>query len=90
MKHIVCAAAMLLAGCVSAPAPTSAVQPIGPSTFSVSQRNVPFGSPAAVAGSFCGQFGQRVQIEGTSTEQTIWSDQVYSVLIFRCVTAEPR
>lgn len=78
-------AALVLGACATVPQSTHAVEVVGTDLFSVSQRNVPFGSPIDVAGSFCADFGQNVQIEGNTTEQTVLSDQVYSVLVFRCV-----
>lgn len=85
MRYLILLAALSLGACVAMPdRPTEGVQALGPNTWAVSQRATPFGSPVQRAAAFCGQFGQRIQIEGNTTEQTVWTDQVYSVLVFSC------
>lgn len=86
MKRIITAiAALSLGACVTMPdSPTRGVHALGDNLFSVSQNAVPFGSTAAHAARFCDMSGRQMRPRGSSTEQTLWTDRQYAVLIFSC------
>lgn len=85
LRPVLLISTVVLGGCTTVPeSPSAGIKSLGNDLFSISQRATPFGSPADRAANFCASFGQTMKIEGNSTEQTVWSDQVYSVLIFRC------
>lgn len=78
------ATAAALAGCATVPSPTEGIQSIGTDTFMVSEMSG-FGNVAERAGQFCASFGQRIEIDGNTTEKGLYSGSDYAVLVFRCV-----
>lgn len=83
MRNICIAAAALALGACATTSPTSGIRSLGPNQFTVSEMSG-FTSVAERAAAFCGSFGQRMQIEGSTTQKGLYSGSDYAVLVFSC------
>lgn len=86
-KTFIAIAVLSLSACATTyQSETTGIHSLGGDLFSISQRAVPFGGTAPRAAAFCAKFGQQMRVEGNSTEQSLWTDRQYAVLMFRCVS----
>lgn len=77
-------AALSLGACATVPhSAMSGIQSAGPGLFTVSEVTG-FTNVAERAGAFCGSFGQRMHVEGDTTQNSLFSNERYAVLIFSC------
>lgn len=87
MRKIVTLAALLgLSACATTPnTPHAGVQALSDGSYLVREIDYPLASVAERAASYCGYFGQRVEVVASSTQYGLFTDRNHAVLTFRCV-----
>ena len=79
-------AALSLGACTTLPSnPSSGIRSIGPNLFVASEMDQMFGgSVVERAATFCNSFGQRMSMEGSSSETGVWSGNRFQSVVFTC------
>ena len=84
MKQIAYAAIAMCALTACATTPGAGVKSLGNGTYSISEMDIMTGNVAEHAAAYCSSLGQKMKVEGNTTQRGLASGTNYAVLVFRC------
>jgi hypothetical protein len=82
-KLVTIAVAASLGACATA-SPSDGIRQLGKNQFSISEMHFLGGDVVGRAAAYCTSLGQRLQVEGDTTQTGAWSGNKYAMLIFSC------